>query len=290
MDRYCLRYALLTVFLFIIMNTSAQYETIRLKRIGEVVGIKSDSLQNKLTTINLDSNVIFRNHILNIKKNPWGEICHIGYSLFPNDVRNTSLSYIYDFVERYLLELDLLKKNNEIKKKLRADNVILNGDFHSVLNDTSSVSFITIEDLKYHCYRVNYGRGENWFQIDFTPNCQLILGANDKELEEIFSRHFRQSINDKSDSVQYSLIIDKYGNKRDTIKCTLCDLLYFIEQEKCQLIFRQDEDGNDIMFAINEQLDYIHLAILKEDYTYLYVYIPIHTFPDFFINQIKEEQ
>ncbi len=290
MKSYCVRYTIFWMFMFFFMNVNAQYETVRLRRIGDVVGIRRDSIQEMLTRTNLDSTILFKNRMLNVKENKWGEICHIGYSLFPIEVRDSSLSYIYDFVERYLLELDLLKKNNDLKKKLRADDIILDGDFSGVLSETSSDYQVSIETMKYHRYGINYKRGEKSFHMDFAPNCQLILGANDKELEEIFSRHFRQFLNEKTDSVQYSLIIDMYGNKRDSVKCTLYDLLSFVELENCQMIFRQDEDGNDIMFAINEQLDYIHLATLKEDYAYLYVYIPIHTFPEFFINQIKEEQ
>ncbi len=290
MNNYCLRYTFIICFIFIFMNVNAQYETIRLKRIGDVIGITGDSIQEKSTITNLDSTILFRNRILNIKANKWGEICHIGYSLFPTEVRDSSWSYIYDFVERYLLELDLLEKNNDVKKQLRADDILLDGDFPDILDELSTDYQVTIENLKYHRYDVNYKRGESRIRMEFTPNCQLMLGANDKELEEVFSRKFRLFLGENKDSVQYSLVIDMYGNKKDSIKCTLYDLLCYIEQEQCQMIFGQDEDGNDIMFAINEQLDYIHLAILKENHAYIYVYIPIHTFPEFFINQIKEEQ
>ena len=290
MKKYCFRYTLIIGFIFFCMNVDAQYETVRLSRIGDIVGIMSDSIKVKSERTNSDSTFLFRNRFLNIKMNSWGEVHNIGYSLFPNETRDTSSSYIYDFVERYLLELDLLNKKSELKKRLRADDVTLSGDFPSILDDHSSDIQFSIENVKYHRYKLNYKRGTKNIQLDFSPNCQLILGANDKELEEIFSRHFRQYVKTFQNSSQYSLIIDMYGNKRDSINCTLYDILCFIEQENCQMIFRQDEDNNDVIFAINEKLDYIHMAILKEDYAYMYVYIPIHAYPEFFINQIKEEK
>ncbi len=290
MKNYCFRYTLIIGVIFVCMNVNAQYETVRLSRIDEIVDIMSDSIKGKLGRINSDSTFLFRNRILSIKMNCWGEIQNIGYSLFPNEICDTNLSYIYDFVERYLLELDLLNKKSELKKRLRHDDVTLSGDFPSILDEHSSDIQFSIEDVEYHRYKLNFKRGTKNIQLDFSPNCQLILGANDKELEEIFSRHFRQFLKGSQDSSQYSLIIDMYGNKRDSINCTLYDILCFIEHENCQMIFRQDEDNNDVMFAINKKLDYIHMAILKEDYAYMYVYIPIHTYPEFFINQIKEEQ
>ncbi len=272
------------------MNVNAQYETIRLSRIGEAVGITCDSIQNIFLKTNVDSAITFRKRIISIKENRWGEICHIGYSLVPDEVRDSSLSYIYDFVERYLLELDLLNNHNDIMKRLSTDDVSLNGDYPSILDELSSELQVSIESIKYHRYRFNINKGTKKFYMDFSPNCQLILGADDKELEENFSRHFRYYTKTPKDSVLYSLVIDMYGNKRDTIDCTLCDLFNFVEHERCQMVFKQDEDNNDIMYAINEQLDYIHLAILKEKHAYIYTYIPIHIYPEFFIKQIIEEQ
>ena len=71
---------------------SQQYATKRLAHI--------DALLQKAT---------FR-HALNCRKNSFQEVEHLGLLLFPQQIRNLKPSPVYDFLERYLLELNIAKE------------------------------------------------------------------------------------------------------------------------------------------------------------------------------------
>lgn len=285
---YNMVYLITLVFLFNFCILNAQYETTRLKQIGEAIGIVNDSTRNELP-INYDSICVFNNRLISLKTNSWGEISHIGYSLFPKEGRDSSLINIYNFVERYLLELDLQKNKSDFNGMLQKDEVLLNGNFPEILDEQSTEIEFSLDNVKYHQYGFNYRKGSKNIHMEFSPNCQLILGANDIELEDIFSRHFSKYACNEKDSIQYSLIIDKYGNRRDTISCSPSKIIEFFKNENGQIYYEKEDANSNVLFSINEELDYIHLAIIKDKYTYLYVFIPIHTYPEFFIKKIKKE-
>lgn len=282
-----MRSLLVTLLIGLTHVANAQiYSTINLENIAKKVGIfesKSDTIIGDSTR---EYTVIFDNDSVRIKKNEAQEICHIGYKLFPNSIKDPKYAYLYDFVERYILELQVMTPRANVNRKLKQDKVKINGDFLKVLHDNNvdSIESLSINEVENYSYELSWTKGDSKASIIFQPNCQLILGSDDKELDEIAKKSFERIVGDYVKD--YSLIIDKYGFKRDTIPCNRADIFKYVEEEGCQIIIKPSGKDFDSLYAINRKLNYIHLIMLKEKEAIMYSFIPIHIAPDYFLNLI----
>ena len=68
----------------------------------------------------------YQSHPLIVRVNVWNEVEHIGLQLFEEDTKTSTFFFIYDFLERYLLEWNLVKGTDEeyvamVKRYIRID-------------------------------------------------------------------------------------------------------------------------------------------------------------------------
>lgn len=135
-----------------------------------------------------------------VSKNRYKEISHIGFSLFSDGVMEQSPSPVYRFVERYLLELVLLKDNAAIRTGMKEDKVTLRfgekevadiygGLLRSLPLIRNNLSLTVTTDNSY--YAVSWFKdGKSVFCMRFPLQYELLWGINKKDLEMLFYPDF----------------------------------------------------------------------------------------------------
>lgn len=131
-------------------------------------------------------NFLHNGHPLTIFKNN-GSIDHIGYSIFSEEQRICYPSPIYNFLERYSLEVELPHRNPfSVDEKLKFDNIHFEaGSFNclkDIINDSALV--ITINKIDNREYNVNWKKDSLLIcDIFFPASYELIIGKNRVEYE-----------------------------------------------------------------------------------------------------------
>lgn len=279
-------FIVLTGYLINTLSIYGQYVTKKYESMANAMNISFDDTITAPKGCDIDSVFYYKGYPLHIKKNQYGEISHIGYSFFNKEIRKKRPLAIYDFLERYLLELDMLESKEEIKQRLFLDNVIykkgaFKADSVSIIDDYFKINFLTN-----HKYEIEWKQGAENNHIAFNADCQLILGAAENELEKILLKKLqRVAIADSSES-DIRLILDRYGYEKDTLAFNRQKLIDIIEEECEESSLRNKSETEEVLFAINHQLGFIHLVSFKPGQARMYAYISIHNVPDSFIDSL----
>lgn len=134
----------------------------------------------------------YANHPLTIRINEWKEVEHIGYRLFDVSAVQSQPQVVLDFVERYLLELDL---GTQMDRTMRmgVDKVVVErGSLDNVhgLRPDDRLEISMVEMLRYRFA---------WFRNDiclislvFDMDYQLLSGCNAIELERNYLRNVKR--------------------------------------------------------------------------------------------------
>lgn len=156
-----------------------QFATVRLQSMANLLSLDIKNLE-------LDKKEAFSylGHPLNIRINKWNEIEHIGYRLFSNTIRENNPSPIYDFLERYFLEIDLLK---DIDKSIRLaiDKIQLSNQDLGIIHTLNGTEDFKINMLNLKKYQVTWSKnGLNILTVTFDMDYQLLSGCNIIEAEK----------------------------------------------------------------------------------------------------------
>lgn len=125
---------------------------------------------------------------LNIRVNRWDEVEHIGFCVFDRNTLQEDQGLVADFVERYLLELDLVSPADRIHR-MNVDKVSLEeGSLDNIprLNDCSRCDIMKIPMIKYQV--AWYDGDQCLFRLSFAMDYQLLSGCNSIELENNYLR------------------------------------------------------------------------------------------------------
>lgn len=155
------------------------------------------------------------NYTLSVVENSMREVCHIGFQLFLPVLTKQNPSPVYRFVERYLLELFLLKDSPAIRQKLQEDKVNLrfgNGkqpaDIYSGLTNMLSAikeNFTLSITTDNSHYTVSWLEGKQPFcSLRFPIQYELMWGINKKETEAYFYTdllHYLQAHRQKQEAL-----------------------------------------------------------------------------------------
>ena len=93
-----------------------------------------------------------------------GRVSHIGYLLFSEEQRQLlQVPAVYNFLERYVLSIDLpLKREKSVEKQLAEDNINFTvgemSDLRKQVGDTTLN--LTIDNLSDRRYKVSWYRGD----------------------------------------------------------------------------------------------------------------------------------
>lgn len=188
------------IFLFL-LNVSVwgqvQFATARLEAMASLLPLDWSRL-----TSGDNYEYSYSGHLLHVRVNQWNEIDHIGYRLFSTEVRTRNPLPIYDFLERYFLELDL---SEDIDKSVRLaiDKVQLSNRDLNVIHQFDGSETLKIDMLNLKKYQVSWSKdGQEIQTITFDMDYQLLSGCNIVEAEEKLlkelQRHQPDSLNQAS--------------------------------------------------------------------------------------------
>lgn len=136
----------------------------------------------------------FSQHALVIRVNRWNEIEHIGLKLFPQSMRSDN-PLLYDFLERNLLERNIVPVDSEIGFMLAWDKFHFNvGTEATALAIDSTLDFYE-ERVDFRVYRCGWQKdGKKLLEVSFVMDYQMLSGCNLLELEENFVRDIRRHV------------------------------------------------------------------------------------------------
>lgn len=123
-----------------------------------------------------------------VRVNPWNEVEHIGYHVFDSLFVLHQPQLVCDFVERYLLELDL---DNKTDRNLRmgVDKVVVEAGSMENMYALLSAERIELSMVEMRRYRVAWDRDNKCLlSLVFDMDYQLLTGCNAIELEYNYLR------------------------------------------------------------------------------------------------------
>ena len=185
---------LLIIVLAALDSAAAQFRTQRLLQMSKALGlIINDSIQ---PNCRIDSVAIYRGRPIRIRTNIFGEVSNIGYNLFDNSLMNSQKenAHIFDFIERYFLELDLKLDGRNASERMDIDEVTLvKGNLEMIQKLNRNIP-VSVEEIVRRMFRFTWNiEGKN-LTITFPSSNQLIYGANIIELENLAEKDIQRMI------------------------------------------------------------------------------------------------
>ena len=114
--------------------------------------------------------IAYNHKPLRILKDQHGEIIHIGYQLFAEQIieKEKSLFYFLTFIERYFLELDLQIDGLQDTKRTALDKII--GMRKFIKDDTPCM----IDFMERRAYKISWNIGKEILELTVPADCQLL--------------------------------------------------------------------------------------------------------------------
>lgn len=148
----------------------------------------------------------------------YGEVSHIGYQLFAPQLAEAYQNVpLFQFVERYMLELDLRLDGKNPDLRMDVDQVVLTRGSMSLLRTLTPQSDFSfeLEEVRRHFYRLTWTLANGAVVSMVIPaDCQLIVGANSPEMELMAERDILRALPLDEDIVM-SRWADAKGYKED---------------------------------------------------------------------------
>ena len=210
----------------IYMAAQTTFSTVRLKQMAEKLNLAQlDTLKPSVLT----DSYTFKGNKLHVATNKQGAICHIGYAMVNPALRNAEQLPLLNFVERYLLELDLPSDFSR-GVRLNRDKVEYKAAANVVPSSIGYNDGFAYQVIELKSYRVTWERdGKPLLTLAFPMDAQLLLGCNAIELERNLVKNLsltpnvktklseisEEALKGRSDSYLDPLITNKiYANKK----------------------------------------------------------------------------
>ena len=228
--------------LFVCLCSSAwgaeRYATARLRAMASLLSLPGvDTLSAGTYT-----RFSYNSHPLIIRVNMCNEVEHIGLRLFNEEAKaGVSLS-VYDFLERYLLERNLVKGTDE-EIRLGFDNITCEaGTFADALRLDGTETF-NMTYQPFSGYRVSWAKaGKELLALTFEADYQLISGCDIIELEKNYRKEMTRF---RSDTCRLSTFENISFPETDS---------FYIKEGKSFLI---EEIRNDLYFQKDGKREWI---------------------------------
>jgi hypothetical protein len=169
------------------------YRTERLKQMASVLALRLPNDPQPDTDL---GTVTVRNgKDIYAATDQYGEISHIGYRLFaPQLAEHYQNEPLFRFIERYLLELDLRIDGKAPDLRMDVDQVVFTRGTPALLRTLTPESDFSfdLEEIRNRFYRLTWtlgGTEGREVSLVIPANCQLIMGANAIELEQLAERN-----------------------------------------------------------------------------------------------------
>lgn len=181
------------VFLFMFFAATLQgvaelrYHSELLQRMAKATALSLPDSLGVMT--DNDSTWQYKGRQLRVRTNALGDVSHIGYKIFHNQIvalyENQAL---FDFLERYFLELDLHLDGKTTQQRMDVDRVVVKEGSVSMMTRVKETDPLSINYTPRRLYTVTWQVGGKPLTLSFPTDCQLMMGCNAIELENIFSR------------------------------------------------------------------------------------------------------
>ena len=215
---------------------AVKFATQRLQDIAKSIKLENiDSLAEG----RYDSLFWVRKHPVTLRVNHFGEVEHIGLMLFSEEIRQTGVPLIYDFIERDLLERNLPTVSGAIKHNLLYEPVFfIKGNAQTPFAFNGNEEY-ALERIDYKRYRASWSHGEKLIlRMTFDMDYQMLSGCNAIELENRFMACLQRFERHNHDTVATTLPeidgSDVYIVKGDT---------FLIHEMNNELLFEHDQQG-----------------------------------------------
>lgn len=174
---------LVALLIWSVTMWGAEYATQRLKRIGQQ--IENTKPKFAITT----------------RTNEWGDIEHIGLKLFSDDMRRQFPSPCYDFLERHMLELNIVRGTEEEIILLQKPVFFTVGTYRTALQVDSTFDY-RADEIEFHRYMSTWSKGgHDVLQVIYDMDYQLMSGCNISELEESFIKRMKRHFVTQTDTL-----------------------------------------------------------------------------------------
>lgn len=137
----------------------------------------------------IDSVAFFQGRPIYLRTNSFGDVAQLGYRLFPSAIKEQHKGIpVFDFLERYLLELDLRLDGKEAPLRMDIDQVTVVKGSLQMLHQLKSQAQIqlNVDEITRKMYRVEVVIGQQVLTVVIPADSQLLYGGNIIELEQSF--------------------------------------------------------------------------------------------------------
>lgn len=126
----------------------------------------------------------YKERPLSVRINRWNEVEHIGLKLFGSSVKDGRPLSVYDFMERYLLEVDLAK-GTEQAIRLFSNRISFHvGDSDTVFDFDGTEEFDCSLEMFRTCHAEWKKSGQTILAMTFDLDYQMLSGCDIIELEQ----------------------------------------------------------------------------------------------------------
>ena len=179
MRRSCFLIGLLIFSCSFVWGTNG-FSTLKLKAIASSLSLSG--LDTLSTGEYFDFS--YKTRPLSVRVNRWNKIEHIGLKLFNSSVKDGKPLSVYDFIERYLLELDL-NKGTEQAIRLGFNQIsFLVGDSNTVFDFDGTEEFDCSFEMFRTCHAEWKRKGQTVLSMSFDLDYQMLSGCDIVELEQ----------------------------------------------------------------------------------------------------------
>lgn len=178
MRRSCFLIGLLMLSCSLVWGASG-FSTLKLKAIASSLSLPG------LDTLSTGEyfHFSYKKRPLSVRINRWNEVEHIGLKLFHSSVKDDKPLSVYDFIERYLLDLDL-NEGTEQAIRLGFNHVsFLVGDGDTVFDFDGTEEFECSMEAFRTCHVEWKRMGQTVLAMSFDLDYQMLSGCNIVELE-----------------------------------------------------------------------------------------------------------
>lgn len=189
--------AILMVLLTTQLCHAQTYRTERLKQIASALSLRLPTDLKPSTDLGVVANRGGKE--VYATTNAYGEVSHIGYRLFaPELAAHYQNEPLFQFIERYLLELDLRIDGKAADVRMDVDQVVFTRGTTALLRTlTPQTNFsFDMEEIRNRFYRLTWTFDPDGKEVSMVipANCQLIIGANAIELEQMAVRDIQRAV------------------------------------------------------------------------------------------------
>lgn len=185
-----MRKVLLSLFLFAgAWHGAAQprFESRLLQQMAQAVSLSLPDSLGRMT--DNDSTWTYRGRQLRLRTNALGDVSHIGYKLFHNQMVSLyGNQWLFDFLERYFLELDLRLDGKSTAERMSVDRVVVKQGEAAMMRQVKETDALSVSYTPRRSYAVTWTVNGKPFILSFPTDCQLLMGCNAIELEDRVAR------------------------------------------------------------------------------------------------------